>query len=390
MNDEPWVIRGLQIYTEIGVIQNGSLVIEGKTIKSIDHSFPESSSREVTFPSTYHLIPGRIDLHIHGAGGADVMDGTIEALQIISSRLPAEGVTSFLATTMTEETRKIEKALYNVGQYIKEKKGRGAEILGVHLEGPFLSPLQAGAHPRSLLQKADISVFKHWQTLSEDKIRLVTLAPEMDGASEFIKFLRTNGIVASLGHSHATYEQAIAGMEAGATHVTHLFNAMGGLHHRNPGVVGAALLHEEVKAELIADGFHVCGEMINLAYRLKGQHGLILVTDAMRAKCMGDGVYDLGGQEVYVTGGKAALKDGTLAGSVLKMDEAVRKMMENTSCTLADTLHMCSVNPAKQLGLYDRIGSITVGKDADLVVLDGKYRVVMTVCKGNVVFHYLG
>lgn len=386
MQDKQWVIRGLQIYTEVGVIQNGSLVIEGETIKSIGHSFPETGTKGISFPSTYHLIPGRMDLHIHGAGGADVMDGTTEALHILSRRLLEEGVTSFLATTMTEENEKIEKALYNVGQFIKEKKGKGAEILGVHLEGPFLSLLQAGAHPRSHIQKADISLFKHWQILSENTIRLVTLAPERDGAIPLIKYLRENGVVASMGHSHATYEQAIAGMKAGVTHVTHLFNAMGGLHHRNPGVVGAALLHEEVKAELIPDGFHVCWEMINLAYRLKGRQGLILVTDAMRAKCMGDGVYDLGGQEVHVTGGKAALKDGTLAGSVLTIDEAVRKMMENTSCTLADTLLMCSVNPAKQLGLYHRKGSITVGKEADLVVLDEKYRVVMTICKGNVVF----
>lgn len=380
------VISGLQIYTDAGVLQNDSLVIEGETIKRIGHPFAEVGAQEHTFPSTYHLIPGRIDLHIHGAGGVDVMDSTPEALQTLCLRLPEEGVTSFLATTMTAENKRIEQALSNVGKYIKEKKGNGAEILGVHLEGPFLSLKQAGAHPHAYIQPVDHLLFKRWQALSEDTIRLVTLAPEMDGTLSFIGYLRENGVVASLGHSHATYEQAIAGIEAGATHVTHLFNAMRGLHHRDPGVVGAALLHEGVKAELIADGLHVRWEVINMALRIKGQHGFILVTDAIRAKCMGDGIYDLGGQEVHVTDGKAALKDGTLAGSVLKMDEAARKMMEHSSCTLADTILMSSVNPAKQLGLYHRKGSITVGKDADLVVLDEEYRVVMTLCKGRVVF----
>lgn len=379
-------ISGLNIYTEAGVLEKESLVIENGIIKSIGHYSRDSATRVISFPPNYHLVPGRIDLHIHGAGGADVMDGTREALATLASHLPAEGITGFLATTMTAEKSVIEKAIANAGKYMAAQDERGAEMLGIHLEGPFLSLLQAGAHPLSYIVKADLNLFDHWQTLASGGIRIVTLAPEMDGAIPFIRYLHSKGVVASIGHSHGTYEQAIEGMRAGATQVTHLFNAMRGLHHRDPGVVGAALLNDKVKAEIIVDGFHVRKEMVKFSYRLKGRDGIILVTDAMRAKCMGDGEYELSGQPVYVTGGKAALKNGTLAGSVLKMDEAIRNIMENTGCTLEDTIVMASVNPAKQIHVFHRKGSIKVGKDADLVILNEDYQVAMTLCRGRVVY----
>ncbi len=229
-------------------------------------------------------------------------------------------------------------------------------------------------------------MFKKWQTVSKNHIKLVTLAPERDGGLELTAYLRDTGVIASIGHSDAKYEEAVEGIKAGITHATHLFNGMRGLHHREPGVVGAVLLHEQVKTELIVDGIHVRPEMVKLVFRQKGKEGIILVTDAMRAKCLGSGIYQLGGQEVFVSDQQATLKDGTLAGSILKMKDAARNMMSFTNCTLEEVIYMSSTNPAKQLNVFDRKGSIKVGKDADLVLLDKNNQVVMTFCRGELAY----
>ena len=368
------------------MIEGHDILVEEERIHTIAQNLHDAQAQVFSFPSTYSLVPGRIDLHIHGAGGADVMDGTREAIETIARKLPEEGVTGFLGTTMTESVSTIEKAIKNAREYSLQPDEQGASLLGIHLEGPFLSPLQTGAQSKEHLLLPNLPLFQYWQTLSGNGIRLVTLAPELPGAIPFISYLRETGVVPSIGHSNATYDEAIKGIDAGATHMTHLFNAMTGLHHRDPGVVGAGLFQQEVKVEMIADGIHVRKELINLAYRIKGREGFILVSDAMRAKCMGDGHYELGGQEVIVSGGKATLLNGILAGSVLKLDEGVKRMIEGSICTLEDTVYLTSVNPAKQLNVYDRKGSITTGKDGDLVVLDEHYDVVMTLCRGRVVY----
>jgi N-acetylglucosamine-6-phosphate deacetylase len=202
-----------------------------------------------------------------------------------------------------------------------------------------------------------------------------------------VRYLKESGIIASIGHSDATYEQVVEAIEAGANHLTHLFNQMKGLHHREPGVVGAAFLHDELKAEIIADGVHVRPEMVKLAYKQKQREGLILITDSMRAKCLKNGTYDLGGQEVTVKDGKAVLEDGTLAGSILKLGQAFKNILNYTGCSIEDAIQMASVNPAKQLNIYDRKGSIAKGKDADIVILDHNREIFMTICRGEVAFH---
>ncbi|CUA80417.1 N-acetylglucosamine-6-phosphate deacetylase [Anoxybacillus suryakundensis] len=375
------------VYTEEGWLENGCILIENEKIAYVgpNASFPDAQTIELN--SRYYLVPGFIDLHIHGAFGADVMDATVEALQTIASRLPEEGTTSFLATTMTAPAERIEQAIENVANYMQTYNVPGqSEFLGIHLEGPFLSPKRAGAqHPSNIIEP-NISLFQRWQQKANGAIRLVTLAPEENYGLALVSYLKEHGVIASIGHSNAGYEQVMEAIRAGVTHATHLFNGMSGIHHRKPGVALAALMHEEIVCELIADGVHVAPEMVRFAYRNKGKEGLIIITDAMRAKCLGEGEYELGGQRVIVRDGKAMLSDGTLAGSVLTLKQAVQNVIDFTDCTLEDAIYMASTTPAKQLGIFDRKGSIRVGKDADLVVLNEKHEVVMTICRGKLAY----
>lgn len=384
------LLKGIDIYSEGQLIQNGYIKIIDEKIVEIDVLTNMENEDEFTIihvPSTYKAVPGFIDVHIHGVNGADVMDATKEALDTMSSTLPKEGTTSFLATTMTQDSKEIEKALANLGEYLQEKQDTGkAEIVGVHLEGPFVNPDKAGAQPLKHIIDPDLPLLNKWELLTNNMIKLVTLAPERPGGLEMINYLSTHGIVASIGHSDATFNEVNQAIESGANHVTHLYNQMSGLHHREPGVVGSAFLRDELTAEIIVDGVHVRPEMVELAYKIKSKNGLILITDSMRAKCLKNGHYDLGGQDVIVKDGKAVLKDGTLAGSILKLGTALQNMITYTGCTLADAIEMASVNPAKQLNIFDRKGSLAIGKDADIVILDENLDVYMTFCRGELAF----
>ncbi|MFJ7727912.1 N-acetylglucosamine-6-phosphate deacetylase [Neobacillus sp. NPDC097160] len=385
--DNHILLKGIQIYSNDTIIENGYIKIIDQKIAELGgvaELITEEDFEVVEVPAHFQAVPGFIDVHIHGVNGADTMDGTTEALDTMVTALPKEGTTSFLATTMTQEGKEIEKALINAGEYIQQQPAHGkAEILGLHLEGPFVNAKKAGAQPIQHIVDPDLVLFKEWQELSKGTIKLVTLAPEQPGGLEMIRYLKKNGIIASIGHTDATFEQVGEAIEAGANHVTHLFNQMRGLHHREPGVVGAVFLRKELIAEIIVDGVHVHPEMVNLAYKNKQSDGLILITDSMRAKCLKNGMYDLGGQEVIVKDGKAVLADGTLAGSILKLGHAVKNILTYTGCSLEEAVQMASVNPAKQLNVFDRKGSIAVGKDADIVILDGNMEVYMTFCRGS-------
>ncbi|WP_066251650.1 N-acetylglucosamine-6-phosphate deacetylase [Neobacillus drentensis] len=389
-DDNYILLMGARVYSEQQIIEDGYIKIKNQKIIEMGSS-NELSNKDgfnvIEIPAHYNAVPGFIDVHIHGVAGADTMDATKEALDTMVMALPKEGTTSFLATTMTQEGKQIENALINAGKYIKEQQFPGkSEIIGIHLEGPFVNSLMAGAQPIQHIIDPDVSLLKEWQKLSNETIKLVTLAPERPSGLAMIRYLKENGIIASIGHTAATYDEVNEAIEAGANHVTHLFNQMRGLHHREPGVVGAAFLREELKAEIIVDGVHVRPEMVNLAFKQKQSDGLILITDSMRAKCLKNGKYDLGGQEVTVENGKAILEEGTLAGSILKMGHAVKNIISFTGCSLDEAIEMSSVNPAKQLGFYDRKGSITVGKDADIVILDEDMEVYMTICRGSLAF----
>ncbi|MBP9726498.1 MAG: N-acetylglucosamine-6-phosphate deacetylase [Gammaproteobacteria bacterium] len=382
------IIQGPKIYSDSGIISDGTLLIENGKIDKIlssRDSIAASSSELFNFPSNYSLIPGRIDLHTHGVAGVDVMDATPESLHTITHMLAKEGTTSFLATTMSMPVEAINAAVKNVAEFMQKENHRGARILGLHLEGPFIAASKMGAHQHDYLLKPDVALMQQWQLLANGMIKLVTLAPELEGADALIAYLVELGVVPSIGHSNASCGTACEAIDKGCRHITHLFNAMSGLHHRSPGVALAAL-ERSVLAEIIADGEHVSWEILKFVMRIKGQHELCIVTDSMRAKCMPAGEYELGGQKVYVTQQSACLEDGTLAGSVLTMEQAVKNLIEHQICNLHEAIFLSSVNPAKQLGIFNEVGSITPGKCADLVVIDENYRVVMTLCRGKIAY----
>ncbi|WP_409254252.1 N-acetylglucosamine-6-phosphate deacetylase [Bacillus sp. SCS-153A] len=384
------LLKGMQIYSEIGIVKNGYIKIVDQEIADIGpvkELKVENGWEIIDLPLNYKAVPGFIDLHIHGVDGADTMDASPGALNTMAAALPKEGTTSFLATTITHDIKHIENALENAGTYIQNSQYPAkAEILGIHLEGPFVNKKRAGAQPTQHIHDPDIKLFNKWQFLSTNKIKIVTMAPEQTGGLEMIRHFKETGVIASIGHSDATFDEVREAVKEGASHVTHLFNGMSGLHHREPGVAGGAFLHDELKTELIVDGIHVHPEVVKLAYKQKGSRGVILITDSMRAKGMEDGEYDLGGQKVTVSDGKAVLGDGTLAGSILKMGAAVKNMMDFTGCSLEDVVEMASVNPAKQINLYRRKGSLSKGKDADIVLLDENLDVVMTFCRGKLAY----
>lgn len=337
-------------------------------------------------PEDYVVVPGFIDQHVHGAAGSDAMDGTVEDLSNIACALASEGTTGFLATTMTQSPENIKKALATVKDYIEESKETGAEILGVHLEGPFISKDFIGAQPLEYVAAPNVEVFKTYQEVSGDHIKIVSLAPEVEGAEELIKYLKANNIVASLGHTNAKYEDVKKAVEAGATNATHTYNAMKPVHHREIGTVGSSFLFDELACECICDGIHVSAPAIKLLYKNKPAGKMVLITDAMRAKHMPDGVSELGGQVVIVKNGEARLENGALAGSVLPMNVAVKNVMKFLGLSLEEVVKMASINPAKNLGLDDKLGSIKEGKRADFVILDKDLNVVKTVRNGKVIF----
>ncbi|CEE02860.1 N-acetylglucosamine-6-phosphate deacetylase [Caldibacillus thermoamylovorans] len=367
------------------------VLIEGEKIKEVGpvSNMPTSFSGEVlSYPKTMTIVPGFIDVHIHGAGGADAMDATPDALNKIAQHLVKEGTTAFLATTMTQSKQAIEVALKNAGEFIHSTENRTgqAEIIGIHLEGPFIHPKRKGAQPEEFILLPSPSQFDEWQELAQNTIRIVTLAPDQENGIALVKHLAEHGVIASIGHSDANFQDVVAAVEAGASHVTHLFNGMRGLHHREPGTAGGALLLKELTVELIADGIHVHPKMIDLVFRLKDLDHAVLITDSMRAKWLPDGESELGGQKVFVSDGKATLEDGTLAGSILKLNQGVKHVMKFANLTLPEVVKLVTMNPAKELGLHHRKGSIEAGKDADLVVLNEKYDPILTICRGGIAF----
>lgn len=380
------LIKQARIYTETGIIIDGSLLIKNGKIAEIYSDDESGHIRDVHVIDgrKLNVIPGFIDGHIHGGYGVDVMDGTEDALRILAGNLPKEGTTSFLATTITESEEKITNALMNIANY-KCKAGE-AELIGIHLEGPFINRVKAGAQPFEYIIPPSIEKFKKWQALSNNKIKTVTLAPECDEDGSFIRFLVDAGVNVSAGHTNVGFSRMKRAYLHGVRQVTHLCNAMTQIHHRDIGVVGAAFLLNEIRGELIADCIHIAPEMLQLIYDNMGSERIILITDAMRAKGLEDGEYELGSQTVYVKGNRATLKDGTLAGSVLKMNDAAKQMLKATGVTLHDIIKMTSTNIAKQLGFDDKKGSIAIGKDADILLVDDRLNIKYTICSGIIAY----
>jgi len=345
----------------------------------------EPAGTEIIDAGGGFIIPGFIDMHVHGGGGSDVMDGKHEAVEEVAATHSRFGTTAFLPTTMTMSKDKIIGSLKSINE-VFVKGTRTAEILGIHLEGPYINPEKKGAQKEKDIKRASIKEFLEFNQASGNLIRIVTIAPEMPGMIDFIRWLYKHKIIASVGHSSATYEQVQKGIRAGLSHVTHTFNAMSGLNHHKPGVVGAALSSPELILEMIADGIHVLPVVVKILIQAKGIEKVVLITDAMRATSKPEGIYNLGGQEVTVTKGQVRLKDGTLAGSVLTMDKAVRNMIDMVGVSLKEAIQMATINPAKCLGVEDEKGSLETGKDADIVILDKKLKVKLTMVGGKIVY----
>lgn len=365
------------------LIRDGKIVTMGPA----DQAPTSFSGEKYSFPEQFTIVPGYIDVHIHGANGADAMDATTEALETMARTLPQEGTTAFFPTTMTQAKEKIAAALENAATFMEHHNARGqAEVTGIHLEGPFINPARKGAQPEEYVIQPDPQLFDEWQKLANGNIRLVTVAPERENGFTFVRHITEQGVIASIGHSDADFTEVKEAVAAGANHVTHLYNGMKGLHHREPGTAGGALLLDELYVEIIADGFHIHPEMIRLAIRTKGLERVILVTDSMRAKWLPDGKSELGGQEVFVKDGKATLANGSLAGSILKMKDAVKNVMAFAGLSLPEAVKLATENPARHLGIFDRKGSLDAGKDADIVILNEQYDPVITFCRGTIAY----
>ncbi len=349
-----------------GLYANRILLMD-KRIRGIvaADAFDEGGAEEIIDVKGHYISPGFIDVHIHGSGGYDTMDGEVEALRTISSTIMKYGTTGFLPTTMTMKLETIYRALDTVREALTAD-GMGAAILGAHLEGPFINKQYKGAQKEDYILRPQFDYIKDYL----DIIRIITLAPEVEGSSGFIKEIKEkSSAVLSIGHTAATYEEAMEAIELGISHCTHLFNAMTPLHHRNPGVVGA-VFNSSISCELIADKIHLHPELFKLLLRIKGEDSLVLVTDAIRAGCMKEGCYDLGGQEVTVREGRAQLANGSLAGSVLTLNKAVKNFLEATGAPIHQVIKLVSQNPARLIGMEDSKGSIEIDKDADVIVFD--------------------
>lgn len=376
------------IITPFQLLEDRIIIIEkGKIIAITDkkEGIAILKNAEIIKAKDKFVVPGYIDIHVHGGGGSDVMDGEYEAIKQVATTHSRFGTTVFLPTTMAMTKDKIIKSLKSIHE--ARLKGTGtAEILGIHLEGPYINPEKKGAQKKEDIKKVSVEEFLEFNQASGNLIRLVTIAPEMPGAIGLIKYLYKQGIIASVGHSNATYIQTRAGIQAGLSHVTHTFNAMRGVHHREPGVIGAALTSPELTVEVIADGIHVHPIVLKMLTQIKDGEKIVLITDAMRAAGFKEGTYDLGGQEVIVTQGQAKFKNGTLAGSVLTMDKAVKNMVTKVGIPLPKAIQMASYNPAKCLGIDDKKGSLELYKDADIVILNKNLETELTMVAGKVVY----
>ena len=375
--------KNVNVYVEgLGIVKKTVLVENGKIAKIVDECDCEGL---ITLSDDKIVVPGFIDQHVHGANNSDGMYPTLEDAKNISKTIASEGVTSYLITTMTQTKENITAALVNAKNFINSYDYNGAKPIGVHLEGPFISKKYKGAQIETCIVPCDVETFKYYNEASGNNIKLITLAYEENG-KELVNYLRDNKICASLGHTDATCDQALEGVKEGVCCFTHTYNAMKPLHHREAGVVGAALLSDEAYCEMICDLIHLNKNAIKVLYKAKGKDKLIAITDGIEAKHLPDGQYQLGGQPVYVKNNEARLIDGTLAGSTLLMNNGLKNIKNVLGLSIEDTVNMATKNPAINLHVYDSKGSIKEGKDADFAIIDSDFNVYMTVVEGNVVF----
>ncbi|HDY7692263.1 TPA: N-acetylglucosamine-6-phosphate deacetylase [Vibrio vulnificus] len=365
-------------------LQDAVLSVDSQGNISAIAAYDPQQHRTVTDLGAVSLMPGLIDSHVHGSQGCDVMDATHASLNTMSRYFASLGVTAFVATTVTAPVAKIRAAL---AQVVKSKQQgvEGAEILGAYLEGPYFTEKNKGAHPTQWFRELAVEELDNWISYSDNQLLKVALAPEKEGAMAAIRYLASQGISVMLGHTDASYQQVKAAIDAGAKGIVHCYNGMRGLHHRDPGVVGAGLLHPECYVEMIADGHHVHPAAIEVAHRCCGSR-MTLITDAMCATGMPDGQYTLGEYQVEMKQGVVTTQDGGLAGSTLTLIEGVKNIQRWLNLPFEQAWLMASHTPAKSLGIQHQLGTLEVGKRASMVALGSDFSIDKTWVNGRLVF----
>lgn len=358
---------------------DANVFVSGSKITEISKRQPEDET--VIDAKGRYVSPGFIDVHSHGRGGSDTMYPTFDDINTITAASIKTGVTSILPTTMTMSVEDTYAAIKNVAENID--KVDGSKILGVHMEGPFFNKKYKGAQPEEFMIEPTVENYHALTGEYDWAVKKLSLAPEREGCIPLIEYLVKEGVTVSIGHTDATYDQAVAGINAGATSGTHTYNAMTPLTHRNPGVVGAIMSHDQVYAELILDGIHVSFPAAKVLLKAKGLDKVMLITDSIEASGLPDGQYKLGNQPVYVKDNAARLKDGTLAGSILALNDAVKNAYKNLDLTIYEAVNLASYNPAKNLNLID-LGEIAVNKTADIIMFDDDIRVDFAMVDGKI------
>ena len=376
------LIRGGLVFTGKGFMLGDVLIYDDRISDvtfGVDAAANEAASPVIEAHGCF-VIPGLIDLHFHGCRGYDLCDGTTAALDVIARYEASRGVTAINPATMTYPEDKLTSILSTVADY--QDIPDGSALLGVNMEGPYIAPTKIGAQNPQYVRPADPVEFSRLQEAAQGRITIVDVAPEQPGALQFIREV-SKAVRVSVAHTSADYDTATRAFDAGARQVTHLFNAMPGLHHRDPGPIAAAVEHEDVMAEIIADGVHIHPAMVRLAFNMFGSDRMILVSDTMRACGLDDGTYDLGGQEVMVRGKHATLADGTLAGSVTDLMGCLQTAVKEMEIPLIDAVKAATINPARALGVSHERGRISSGCVADIVVLDSDLQIKAVVLRGH-------
>ncbi len=370
-------IRGAKVFEEDGTFQERTVYVENGKIAGGEGR----TQGEIIDASGLYAIPGLIDIHFHGCVGNDFSNGTHEAISKIAEYELSQGVTSICPATMTLPKSQIARICETAGSYHGEG---GATLRGINLEGPFISPEKKGAQKAGYIIPPDACLLREWMRLSKGLCRLIDIAPERDGAMDFIREMRDE-IHISLAHTGADYDTAKLAFELGADHITHLYNAMPGFSHRAPGVIGAGAERDDVYAELICDGIHVHPSVIRATLKLYGSDRVVFISDSMEATGLLDGEYMLGGQNVIVHGDEARLSDGTLAGSVTNLMGCVRFAVKRAGIPLGTAVKCATVNPAKSVGIYDEVGSISEGKTADILLIDERMKLSKIIHNGKLI-----
>ncbi|HBE77837.1 MAG TPA: N-acetylglucosamine-6-phosphate deacetylase [Firmicutes bacterium] len=374
------------VLTPFNLIDEAAILIDGKRIVAVgpmDSLEIPSGFREVALEGLF-IAPGFIDQHLHGGGGAEISAGTLESIVETAKFHVTHGTTSFLATTTSTSHDRLAEIAKSYA-CLNDLEYKGARCLGIHLEGPYLSTKYSGAHAESCLRLPSVGEVSTLQHISNNGIKLLTMAPELPGAMDVAAELTSEGIICLIGHSDADYDVTLDAISAGFKGVTHCFNQMSPFHHRNPGIIGAALTRPELSLELIADGIHLHKATIDLAWRAKGADGIILVSDAMAPAGLLDGLFQTSVGELTLANGSLKNNAGQLAGSVLTLDRAIKNLIQYTDCTLTDAFKMATYNPARFLGINKRKGSLYPGKDADMVIMTNDLEVVATMVGGEMI-----